>query len=117
VSRATSSRAHEAARMTEMQLLQALVDVARLSGWLVFHTYDSRRSAPGFPDLILLRPPRLLVIEAKSLSGRATPEQDTWLSAFAALAEGAEVQVHLWRPSDLDAALRIIAARPRRTPA
>jgi hypothetical protein len=105
------------ALVTEKALLGALVDAARLSGWLTYHTHDSRRSARGFPDLILLRPPRLLVIEAKREGARPTLEQAAWLSAFAALAGGAEVETHIWRPSDIDRALRVIAARPRRTAA
>lgn len=30
-------------------------DAARMNGWLPYHTRDSRKSAEGFPDLVLLR--------------------------------------------------------------
>ena len=36
---------------TEKGFQAAVVELARLRGWLVYHTYDSRRSAKGFPDL------------------------------------------------------------------
>jgi hypothetical protein len=43
--------------------LQALVvGVAQLYGWAHYHTHDSRRSDEGWPDLVLCRPPRLVVV-------------------------------------------------------
>ncbi|MCC6312227.1 MAG: hypothetical protein IT345_15125, partial [Trueperaceae bacterium] len=55
---------------------QALVvQLARLRGWRVYHTFDSRRSPAGFPDLVLARPPRLVIAELKSEKGRVADEQ------------------------------------------
>ena len=41
--------------MTETQLQSAIIELARLTGWLVYHTHDSRHSAKGFPDLCMVR--------------------------------------------------------------
>lgn len=81
--------------MTEKQLQAAIVECARLLGWLTYHTFDSRRSSPGFPDLILIRGGRLIAAELKSETGKMRPEQDAWLEAF--IGTGALAAV--WRPS------------------
>lgn len=81
--------------MSETDLQASVVELARRLGFLVYHVYDSRKSAPGFPDLVLLhkRSGNLLVAELKSATGTVTPEQDEWLRAFAL--RGA---AFLWRP-------------------
>ena len=85
-----------AAGMREKDLQQAVVGLARRAGWLVYHTYDSRRSDPGWPDLVLVHPVRrrLLIRELKTMKGRVSPAQKTWLAALAAVGLDAAV----WRP-------------------
>lgn len=85
--------------MTEAQLLQAVRDLAKLRGWLCYHTHDSRRSEPGFPDLVLVHPRtgQLRMVELKSLKGRVTPAQQKWIDALYA----AGVVVDVWRPGHL----------------
>jgi hypothetical protein len=51
--------------MTEKQLQGAVVELAKRLGYLVYHTFDSRRSNPGWPDLVLCKPPRLIFAELK----------------------------------------------------
>ena len=41
-------------RQTEDQWQSAVIEYARLMGWLVYHTHDSRHSEKGFPDLVLV---------------------------------------------------------------
>ena len=82
--------------MTEKQLQQAVLGLARLNGWLAYHTFDSRRSQPGFPDLVMVRPPRLLCVELKSEKGKPTPDQEAWLEA---LGQVRKVEASLWRPA------------------
>ena len=83
--------------MTEKQLQAAVMRMARLRGWLAYHTYDSRRSEPGFPDLVMVRHSRLLFVELKSERGKLTEAQHGWRNA---LVQVYEVEVHVWRPSD-----------------
>ena len=68
--------------MSEKALQQAVIDLARSHQWRAYHTFDSRRSEPGFPDAILIRGARLLAIEFKSEKGKLTDEQQAWLDAF-----------------------------------
>lgn len=98
--------------MTESQLLAAVRQLAELTSWLCYHTHDSRRSEPGFPDLVLCstRQRRVLFVELKSETGTVTGEQDTWLIALDAC--GFEVAV--WRPADLDDAIPAVLAGRRR---
>jgi hypothetical protein len=83
-------------QMTEKQLQAAVVNLARIFQWRVYHSWISIRSAPGFPDIIACRGERLLAIELKSERGRATGAQLDWLAAL----YGAGVETFLLRPSD-----------------
>lgn len=81
--------------MTERHLQDNIVRLAKLLGWLCYHTHDSRKSTAGFPDLVLVRqyrqPGRALFAELKTERGRLSPAQETWCHALGA---------HIWRPSD-----------------
>jgi len=83
----------------ERDLQETLVAAARYLGWASYHTYDSRRSQAGFPDLTLVRDGRLVFLELKTEKGRLRPEQQTWLDA---LAEVPGVVARVVRPADLD---------------
>lgn len=81
----------------ERDFQATVVDLAVLKGWRAWHDNDSRRNAAGLPDLILLRPPRLLFVELKTERGRIQPEQQQWIDE---LGRCPGVEVHLWRPGD-----------------
>jgi VRR-NUC domain len=87
-------------------------DVLKVYGWLYYHAPDNRpingriqNVKAGFPDLIAVRGPRHLAIELKRETGKTTPEQDTWLAAFAE----AGAECYVWRPSDHAEVLRVLA--------
>lgn len=82
--------------LTEKDFQQAVVDMARLHRWLVYHTFDSRRSDPGFPDLTMVRDGTLIFAELKKEKGHLTQDQIRWLDA---LKEG-HWHMFVWRPSD-----------------
>lgn len=88
--------------MSEGDLQTNVVDCARKLGGLVYHTHDSRRSAKGFPDLVIVFPRTgaLAFIELKSADGMPTSEQRQWLAALQAGARFAVREVYLWRPED-----------------
>lgn len=85
--------------MSEVQLLAAVRRLARYRGFMTYHTRDSRGSEAGFPDLVMVsvKQRRVLFVELKTATGKTSAAQDAWLAALAA----AGVEVHLWRPADL----------------
>jgi hypothetical protein len=83
--------------VTEKQWQQTVVDAAQLLGWWTYHPHDSRRSTPGFPDLLLIRPPRVVFLELKRETGRLTPAQREVLGLLAGCPG---VESHVARPSD-----------------
>ncbi len=83
--------------MSEERFQSEIRKLATLRGWLCWHAYDSRRSPEGFPDLTLVRPPRLVFAELKSEHGRLTPSQELWLETLGAVPG---VEVYCWKPHD-----------------
>jgi len=90
----------------EKDFQQMVLNVARPCGWLAYHTYDSRRSDPGFPDLTLVRGERLLFAELKTVKGRLSDTQEHWL---ALLTKVPCTEVYLWRPTDWDAIVETLS--------
>lgn len=89
----------------EAEFQGQVLRLAELSGWLRYHTRDSRRSQPGFPDLVLVREPRLIFAELKrSEKEHPTPEQEQWLARL----RGCPVEVYLWRPGDWDEIVQVL---------
>ncbi len=88
--------------MSEDQLLTAVLHCARVGRWLAYHVRNSRAGITqgdvGFPDLIMVRPPRLIVAELKDGKARSKPTmmQAEWLERLKE--SGAEA--YLWRPMD-----------------
>jgi hypothetical protein len=74
-------------------------DLALACGWKYYHTRDSRRSDVGFPDTILVRPPRLIVAELKREGKMPTLEQYEWLRVFAMIES---VESYWWTPNQLE---------------
>lgn len=64
------------------EFMPAVVELAKQCGWLVYHTHDSRKSAAGFPDLVMVRRGRLVFAELKSAKGAVRDEQHDWLLAL-----------------------------------
>lgn len=83
--------------MTEKQLLAAVVELAGYFGIFVYHIYDSRRSDPGFPDLVLAGTRGVLFAELKTDTGRMSREQAGWRWRLTA----AGASWCLWRPRHL----------------
>jgi hypothetical protein len=86
-----------AADMTEATLQTRVEQIALELGWLRYHTYDSRRSQAGFPDLVMVRRGRIVWRELKSMKGKVSTDQRKWLDAL----EKANADVGVWRPTDL----------------
>lgn len=84
------------AEVTEAQFQRLVVDTAKMLGLRVYHTHDSRRSEPGFPDLVIVGSHGVLFRELKTQKGRVRPEQQYWL----AILHAAGCNAAIWRPQD-----------------
>lgn len=99
-----------ARRQTEKQFEGAVVDLARLSGWKIFHPFDSRRSESGWPDLAMVRSGVLVLAELKTDSGQLSRAQCDWLEHLGEVARGmSNVVVRCWRPIDWLEIERVLA--------
>ncbi|MFN0093503.1 MAG: VRR-NUC domain-containing protein [Dehalococcoidia bacterium] len=99
--------------MSEKDLLSAVEQLAVACGWLSYHTRDSRRSAGGFPDLVLAHPAGMVIFaELKRAGGRGrvSAEQAQWLGVLGAAASSSVV-VRVWRPGDWPEIERILTTR------
>lgn len=89
--------------LTEKQWQQRVVDFARLKRWKVYHTFDSRHSAAGFPDLVLVRAPHIIFAELKTdrAASKLSPAQQMWIDALAeCMPTNPHVEVYVWRPAN-----------------
>lgn len=104
---AAMTRSEYRATVTERDWQAQVLAIASAANWLTYHTHDSRRSTAGFPDLTLVRGPRMIFAELKTQKGRVTVEQQKWLDALGA----ASVEVYLWRPADVDEVVATLTQR------
>ena len=113
----TATRIAILQQIPEEDFRDAVVGWARHFGWLVYWTWSSVHSPAGFPDLVLCRPPRLIIAELKTQ--KALPpkgDQKQWLDALqqcAALGEDVDLfmnplEVYLWRPFDEEIILGLL---------
>ena len=99
--------------MTEKQLEAAVRAAALALGYLYYHTHDSRRSNPGFPDCVMVHPRTgaLLFWELKSERGRPTGAQMEWMGALHQAryrAFPAQIDERIVYPSSLNRALALL---------
>ena len=69
-------------RWSEKQFTAQVEALAERHSWLVYHTHDSRRSQPGYPDLTMVRDGRVIFAELKTVKGRPSAAQKKWLAAL-----------------------------------
>lgn len=96
---------------SEAAFQQRVIDLAHANGWLVahfravriaradgsfYHATPVQADGEGFPDLLLLRGPSMVVAELKVGKNTASDRQVVWLDAFRQLGSPSGV----WRPAD-----------------
>lgn len=92
--------------LKERDWQKTVEQAARLLGWLVYHTRRSDGSQPGYPDLTLVRAPRVVFVELKTETGRQTPDQRLWETRLRACPS---IEFYLWRPSHWPEVERVLA--------
>lgn len=98
--------------LSEREYMKQVVELARQLDWTVRHIPNcktqsgrwSNQSATGLPDLILIRPPRLLMVELKGRKTEVTAEQ---VRTLYLLGQCDGVESYLWRSGE--ATLQAIA--------
>jgi hypothetical protein len=83
--------------ITEKDWMRTVLEGFTVNGWWTYHAHDSRRSQPGFPDVVAVHAPtkRVVFVELKTERGRLTADQYDWRDELI----GAGQEWFLWRPS------------------
>lgn len=104
----------KAPQISEAKFLKSVLILARTLGWSCAHFKTAcvqrkdgskyyatpiQADGKGFPDLVLVRPPRLLFLELKAEGGKLSKEQAEWLDLLMEV-PGAEA-IPAW-PKDWD---------------
>ena len=80
--------------MREADFQRQVVDLAKMLGWAVWWTKWSLHSPSGWPDLVLCRPPRLVLAELKVNASLSAAQRES-LRILAAT----DVEVFCWKPN------------------
>jgi hypothetical protein len=107
-------------QMSEADLQTMVIKVAKVYDWKVSHFRGVRvqranggfyyqtpvqADGAGFPDLVLVRPPRLIFMELKSEKGKLSDAQQIWIDLlkkcyFKGIVS--PVEVYVFKPSQWD---------------
>jgi hypothetical protein len=108
--------------MTEQQFTNELLAWGHKLGWRCFHVRNSGAGGntqvqgdKGFPDLVMVRPPRLIIAELKigkqgTYRGEPTIDQEVWLGLIDDLAMG--IETYVWRPDQFEEIIIILRRKP-----
>lgn len=97
--------------ITEREWQSRVTELASLLGWRWAHFRPAKTAkgwrtamegSAGFPDLVLVRVPRLVFAELKAQRNNPTVDQVAWLDAFGQVAG---VETYVWHPRDWDAVI------------
>jgi hypothetical protein len=96
---------------SEADFQQQLITAAKRMGYRCYHTHDSRKSEPGFPDLVLASPrqKRIVYAELKRPGENLSEDQAWWAAALLSAGE----EWYLWRYADWDKALAVLARKEK----
>ena len=98
--------------MSEAELQRLVAELCARLGLAHYHTYDSRRSEPGWPDSVIVGT-AILFRELKSAEGVVSPDQRRWGSRI--VRAGGDWAV--WRPVDwrnMTIMTQLVSIRPVR---
>jgi len=103
-------------RITEKEFQGQILDLAKIFRWRRAHFRAARTKhgwrtpvqadGKGFPDLVLVKPPRLIIAEVKRQDTKPDDHQLEWLNDFAGVPN---VEVYTWKPADWDDIVAILA--------
>jgi len=86
--------------MNEVDFESQLRDLIKLYQWdVAYHTHDSRHSAQGFPDWVLIRGERAVILELKGSRGKLSDAQALMLEIMRL---HGKFEVYAFWPEDAD---------------
>ncbi len=96
-------------KMSESSLQGKVLYRAKKYGWRVMHIPRGQAggggqwrstggAGKGFPDLVMSKPGRVLIVELKRELNKPDEDQQTWLDLLSSVPC---IEVYVWRPSDL----------------
>lgn len=94
---------------SERLFREFIVKSAKKLGWFYYHAPSSPssfHSVKGFPDLVLVKAPRVIFAELKLNNGHTFPDQDKWIDT---LSRCDGIIVGVWRPRDWDKIADLLA--------
>jgi len=92
--------------ITEKQFEAQVKDLAKVfHADAYYHPFLSTWSVKGFPDLTIIRVPRLIFAELKTETGKISPEQQKWHDL---LNQCTSIEAHIWRPAQFDEIVGIL---------
>ena len=83
--------------MNEKEWRRDVLRLADSGGWAHYYTPYSLGATPGWPDLALIKPPRVILAELKTRKGRTRAGQE---DTRYLLERCDRLEYHLWRPED-----------------
>jgi hypothetical protein len=102
-------------QISEREWQRHVMDVATRLGWLFYHAPDNKpvngrvqNITPGFPDLVLVKAPRIVYAELKRETGKLSPAQEKWLYLLRACGQ----EAYVWRPSNLNDVIATLRQKP-----
>lgn len=96
--------------ITEENLREQVRDLCKLFGWKFHFSWTGIHSPRGMPDLILVKPPRIIFAELKTEKGKVSTYQREWLDI---LDECPGCEIYLWRSGDIEDIARILQGKVR----
>ena len=95
--------------ISEKQFESQIKDLAKMFGWLYYHTWQSIHSPAGFPDCTMVRNGTVIFAELKSDKGKLNEAQEVWIEELTKVSSvSLGVQVYVWRPDDLERIVEIM---------
>lgn len=99
-------------KVTEKEWQRTVVDYAQALGWRVAHFRTSRTGSGGYatavqadgagwPDLTMVRGPRLILAELKARAGRLSIDQRAWLDALGLVSQATRYAAEIAMGEDL----------------
>ena len=95
----------KARQITEKEFMSQIRDLAKIYHWKWYHPFLSKWSERGYPDITLIRPPRIIFAEIKRETGKLTASQQEWAELLQACPG---VEYYCWKPSDFDWVLALL---------